>query len=126
MKSTLSLDDRHRHGSGRGHPQNCVSDEVAVEQFLTQLDDDVNRTFLSMMSSTWHTAQELSAATETPLSTTYRKLGTLDGVGLLDQRLRVCPNGNHPEEYRAKPLLLTFTIGEEGGVAIDVTSDLPD
>lgn len=106
-----------------GEVEHRTSTDVSADQVLTQLDDDVNRRFLSLTSGTWHTAQELAKLTDTPLSTTYRKLGTLEEIGLVDQRLRVRPNGKHPEEYRAVPLLVSFTIGEETGLRVDVRHD---
>lgn len=98
------------------------SDVVPAARLLSYLEDDVNRCFLNLASIEWRTAQELTEICGTPLSTTYRKLNELDDAGLLDQRIRVNADGKHPEEYRSKPMLLTFRMGNTSGLEISVST----
>lgn len=45
------------------------------------------------------TAKEIAAATELPLSTTYRKLDFLSSTLLLKEQTQVRPDGNHTRRY---------------------------
>lgn len=91
-------------------------------ELIKYLEDDVCRTLLSAMSLDWHTAQELSSLSQTPLSTTYRKLNALDNAGVLFRRLRINETGKHPEEYRCKPIVLTLRLGTHSGLEVAVSS----
>lgn len=97
-------------------------DVVDASALLNQLDDDVNRCFLNLMSIDWYTAQELTDVCGTPLSTTYRKLNRLDTIGVLEQRIRVSSSGKHPEEFRCKPVVLTLQMGQASGLEMNVAT----
>lgn len=104
----------------RDHSGEDVLDALRSDAVLSQLNDDVNRCFLNLMSRKWRTAQELTDICETPLSTTYRKLNALVDAGFLEQRIRVNDTGKHPEEYKSKPMVLTFRITEPSGIEVSV------
>lgn len=93
---------------------------------LQQLEDEATRTLLSAMSLDWHTAQELSSLSQTPLSTTYRKVNALHDAGVLLRRLRINESGKHPEEYRCKPIVLTLRLGTQAGLEVSVSSAFTD
>ncbi len=99
---------------------------VNSQALLQQLEDDIKRCFLSAMSLDWQTAEDLSRKFDTPLSTTYRKLNALDDAGFLEQRIRLSPNGKHPEEFRCKPMSLAIRVGGPMGLEFSVNAVTPD
>ncbi len=95
---------------------------VDASSILAHLEDDTNRYFLSAMSLEWLTARELTAIADTPLSTTYRKLNAMEEAGLLDRRKRIADNGKHPEEYRCRPIVVSFRLGGPSGLEMSVAT----
>ncbi|WP_251330400.1 winged helix-turn-helix domain-containing protein [Haloplanus pelagicus] len=79
--------------------ESTVRDSEEVQAVLDALHDPDCRAVLDATGEESLSASELSDVCELPLSTTYRKLDTLTGVGLLDERTRLCPDGKHASEY---------------------------
>ena len=76
-----------------------VRADAAVDDLLTALEDAGCRAILDATGDEPLCARELSERCDLPLSTTYRKLNRLTGVGLLAERTRLRPSGRHASEY---------------------------
>jgi len=73
-------------------------DEADLESILDALNDDDCRTIVKVLSEPM-TAEEISDATEIPLSTTYRKLDRLTEAGLLEEGVEIRSDGQHVSRY---------------------------
>jgi len=76
-----------------------VGADGAVDDLLTALEDAGCRAILDATGDEPLCARELSERCDLPLSTTYRKLNRLTGVGLLSERTRLRSSGRHASEY---------------------------
>ncbi len=70
-----------------------------IRSILGALEDDFCRDILEVMSAEYQTAQQFSDACDMPISTTYRKLNTLEDVGLVDTSIRLRKSGHHTKEF---------------------------
>lgn len=77
---------------------NGSDDDVAPRTVLDALGDSACRAILREVNDPM-TAKEISAATDLPLSSTYRKLDFLSDTLLLQERTEVRPDGNHTRRY---------------------------
>lgn len=57
-----------------------------------------------------------------PLSTTSHKLKTLDGAGLVTERIRILRSGRHTSEYSRSFDDVRIWLSSSTGVAIELTS----
>lgn len=85
-------------------------DSVAV---LSALNDSVCRRLLAVCGERPRTAQECAAACDVPLSTVYRKLGTLTDAALLTEDVRVDAEHNFPHEFTTR--FETLSVSLDGG-----------
>jgi DNA-binding IclR family transcriptional regulator len=72
--------------------------EPDLQAVLDALDDPNCRTIVQEIDGAM-TANEVSDATEIPLSTTYRKLDLLTEASILDERTEIRPDGHHTTKY---------------------------
>lgn len=82
-------------------PADRSAEESRDEDLPTVLDalgDSACRAILREVNEPM-TAKEISAVTDLPLSTTYRKLDFLSDTFLLKERTEVRPDGNHRSLY---------------------------
>lgn len=96
-------------------------DPVAV---LDALNDGVCRRILVTCDERARTAQECAAACDVPLSTVYRKLGTLTDAALLAERVRIDAERNFPSEFRTQ--FDTLSVSLTGGDAVEIRQAVTD
>jgi len=72
--------------------------EPDLQSVLDALDDPNCRTIVQEMDGPM-TANEVSDATDIPLSTTYRKLDLLTEASILDERTEIRSDGHHTTKY---------------------------
>lgn len=82
-----------------GDSETTISETSQVEALLGALEDEDCRAILEATTDDSLTASELSEACDLPLSTAYRKLELLTETGLLEEQLRLSPDGKHTSEY---------------------------
>lgn len=69
-----------------------------LQDVLDALEDEDCRTIVERLAEPM-TANELSEATDIPLSTMYRKLELLTDASLLEERIDIRPDGRHTTRY---------------------------
>ena len=79
------------------------------------LGDEDCRTILRATGGDAMSANELSAACDLPLSTTYRKLERLTDAGLLAEGIRLRRSGKHTSEYVRCVDDVRVSIDADGG-----------
>jgi len=67
------------------------------------------------------TANEISEACDMPLSTTYRKVNTLQEASLVDEEVEVRNDGKHTSRYVLDFDRLSVTLNGDHGLGVDVT-----
>lgn len=77
-----------------------VTDAERRQTLLSLVQDENCRAILDATAAAPASAQELAVECDIALSTTYRNLDQLTDAGLLEERTRVCPDGNHSTEFR--------------------------
>jgi DNA-binding transcriptional ArsR family regulator len=93
---------------------------------LTALEDPDCRALLEATTDEALTASELIERCGVPRSTTYRKLERLTEAGLLEERVRISPDGKHASEYRRAVEDITITLGDSEEMLIGLSSGSPD
>jgi DNA-binding transcriptional ArsR family regulator len=73
-------------------------DETDLDAVLDALNDDDCREIVRRLSEPM-TAEEISEATDIPLSTTYRKLDRLTEAELLEEGVEIRSDGQHVSRY---------------------------
>lgn len=86
---------------GKETDGSAIGDDLSVTAVLELLANDHCRAILTATSGTALTAPELTSRFSIPLSTTYRLVNELEEAGLLEERLRLRPDGHHVSEYEA-------------------------
>jgi len=92
---------------------------------LEALDDETCRDILNTLRGRRLTAQEISATTDIPQSTTYRKLEILADAGLVDPSVRVAPAENNPTEYTTAADGATIRLAPDGEFEVDLVDADP-
>lgn len=95
---------------------------LEADTALEALDDPDCRALLEAATGRARTAGELIEVSGVPRSTTYRKLDQLVEAGLLEERVRVSPEGSHASEYRRTVDDVVVSITETGGVTVGTAS----
>lgn len=72
--------------------------EPDLQAVLDALDDESCRSIIQEVQGAM-TANEVSEATEIPLSTTYRKLELLTEASILEERTEIRSDGHHTTKY---------------------------
>ena len=98
------------------------SDTIDCETVLTVLDDPDCRALLEATTDDALTAGELIERCDVPRSTTYRKLEQLTEAGLLEERVRLNPNGKHASEYQRTFDDITISLGESDEMSVGLSS----
>lgn len=111
--------------STRLRPRDPVAGRAAEEPTridgdaaLEVLDDPDCRELLEATADEALTAGELVEACDVPRSTTYRKVERLVEAGLLEERVRISPDGKHASEYRLAVEDVVVSLSESGGVEV--------
>lgn len=92
-------------------------DSIAV---LDALHDAVGRRILTACDGTPRTAQECADVCDVPLSTVYRKLGTLTDAGLLTEQVRIDAEHNFPREFETCFETLSVSVAGGDDVTVEV------
>jgi DNA-binding transcriptional ArsR family regulator len=92
------------------------------ETVLAALEDPDCRALLEATTDEALTAGELIDRCGVPRSTTYRKLEQLTEAGLLEERVRLSPDGKHASEYRRTFDDITISLGESEEMPIGLSS----
>lgn len=102
-------------------------DEPELETLLSALHDESCRTIIRTLDEPM-TAEEISAATDIPLSTTYRKLDMLTEASLLEEGVQVRKDGQHVSRYILvfDEANITLTDDREFDVELSRESQSPD
>lgn len=102
-----------------------TDDEVAPRTVLDALGDSACRAILREINEPM-TAKEISAATDLPLSTTYRKLDFLSDTLLLRERTEVRPDGNHTQRYMPDFEAVRIVVDERRNIDVAIApSNVP-
>lgn len=111
--------------SARLHPRDPVRGRAAEESTridtdaaLEALDDPDCRELLEATADEALTAGELVEACDVPRSTTYRKVEQLVEAGLLEEAVRISPDGKHASEYRRAVEDVVVSISASGEVEV--------
>ena len=86
---------------------------------LSALSDDDSRRILAACDEQAMTAQECADACDVPLSTVYRKLGTLSDASLLEESRRIQAANHHPREYSTSFDTLSLSLAAGSDVAVE-------
>ncbi|MEF8775152.1 MAG: winged helix-turn-helix domain-containing protein [Haloarculaceae archaeon] len=106
-------------------PYTSVREDEPVDAsaLLEALDDETCREILNVLRDRRLTAQEISASSDIPQSTTYRKLDLLAAAGLVDSSVRIAPAENNPTEYTTAADGATIRLDQDGGFEIDLVEE---
>ncbi|MFB6353559.1 MAG: helix-turn-helix domain-containing protein [Halobacteriales archaeon] len=110
--------DLHEADSS-GKPASGPDEEVAPKTVLDALGDSACRAILREINDPM-TAKEISAATDLPLSTTYRKLDFLSDTLLLRERTEVRPDGNHTQRYMPDFEAVRIVVDERRNIDVAI------
>ncbi|MDZ7731401.1 MAG: helix-turn-helix domain-containing protein [Natrialbaceae archaeon] len=75
---------------------------VEPEEVFDLLADEYSRAILAHAYRDPMSAQEIAEVCDAHHSTIYRRIETLEGLGLLTDSIRVDPDGHHSTEYRTR------------------------
>ena len=93
-----------------------------LETVLDALHDDDCRTIITTLTEPM-TADEITAATDVPQSTTYRKLDSLTEAGLIAEGVEMRSNGKHASQYMVAFDSVSIELSDEMDLEVDVTED---
>lgn len=94
-------------------------DEVAAETVLAVLDSDTAQHLIAHLDSP-RTARELARRSDVSRSSVYRTVDRLVDAGLVRTRTDVRLDGHHPTRYELVVETVTITVGDEGGLDLDL------
>lgn len=97
-----------------------ITDDATVQEILGALEDEYCRAILEVMSTSFRTAQRISDLCEMPISTTYRKLNTLESVGLVETSIRLRRSGHHTKEFSRAFDAVMVSLEEQERTAITI------
>jgi DNA-binding transcriptional ArsR family regulator len=95
-------------------------DQPALQEVLDALDDPACRTIVSVLEEPM-TASEIAAASDIPLSTTYRKIERLTEAALLTEGTEIRPDGQHASTYAVDFEEVVITVTEDREFDAEVT-----
>jgi len=95
-------------------------DDPAVQDVLDALDDPECRTIVGVLEEPM-TANEISEASDIPLSTTYRKLELLTESTLLTEGVEIRPDGQHASTYEVAFEEVTVDLNDDREVEVSIT-----
>lgn len=97
-------------------------DDPDVEAVLSALDDPDCREIIRVLSEPM-TAEEISATTDIPKSTTYRKLELLTDASLLAEGVEIRTDGQHASRYVVTFDEITIGLTEDHTIDIDISRE---
>jgi DNA-binding transcriptional ArsR family regulator len=97
-------------------------DDPDVELILKALDDPACRAIIQTLSEPM-TAEEIAEATDTPMSTTYRKLELLTEASLLEEGVEVRPGGQHASRYAVAFDEVAIGLSEDREFEVEVSRE---
>ncbi|AWB28108.1 winged helix-turn-helix domain-containing protein [Halococcoides cellulosivorans] len=95
-------------------------DDPAVQDVLDALDDPECRTIVGVLEEPM-TANEISEASDIPLSTTYRKLELLTESTLLTEGVEIRPDGQHASTYEVAFEEVTVDLNDDREVEVAIS-----
>lgn len=95
------------------------SGDGAREDVLRALTDADSQAILESTATEPASVPELVERCDIPISTAYRKVTALVEAGLLEERIRVRPEGGNLSEYCLRAGKITVTVDGTGEVSID-------
>lgn len=98
-----------------------LTDDETIQEVLTALEDHNCRRILEATAEETLTASEISDRCDMPLSTTYRKLNTLEDLSLLSSSIRLRTSGRHTQQYARAFDDVTVVIDDENGVILSLS-----
>mgnify|MGYP000084751542 CR=1 FL=1 len=101
-------------GAGDSQPE--------LESILDALNDDDCRRIVEALSEPM-TAEEISEATDIPLSTTYRKLDRLTDASLLEEGVEVRKDGQHVSRYILVFDEVNISLSDERELEVELSRD---
>jgi DNA-binding transcriptional ArsR family regulator len=96
--------------------------EPDPEAVFDALEDEDCRAIIRVLSEPM-TAEEISAATDIPKSTTYRKLETLTNAGLLAEGVEIRSDGQHASRYGVAFDAVTVSLTSDREFDIEVSRE---
>lgn len=93
-----------------------------LESILAALNDDDCRRIVEALSEPM-TAEEISEATDIPLSTTYRKLDRLTDASLLEEGVEVRKDGQHVSRYILVFDEVNISLSDERELEVELSRD---
>ena len=93
-----------------------------VQSVLKALDDPDCRKIIRVLSEPM-TAEEISTATDIPMSTTYRKLELLTDASLLEEGVALRKDGQHASQYIVAFDEVSISLTEERELEVVVSRE---
>ncbi|MEF8813677.1 MAG: helix-turn-helix domain-containing protein [Halovenus sp.] len=91
-----------------------------LQSVLDALEDPDCREIVRALSEPM-TAEEISEATDVPLSTTYRKLELLTEAGFVEEDIEIRTDGQHASRFTVAFEELTISLSEDREFTLDIT-----
>lgn len=88
---------------------------------LEVIEDPSCRQILEATTDAALSTREVSDVCDLPLSSAYRKLDELMGVGLVEERTRIHRRGKHASEYTRSVDTVCISIGDGSGISCTVS-----
>lgn len=92
--------------------------EIDPREVLDILDAQRYRALLGTLGEGSFTASELAERLDIPRSTLYRYLNRLVGVGLVEESLRLNPNGHPRNEYARRVTDVVVSLSDDDGLSV--------
>jgi DNA-binding transcriptional ArsR family regulator len=96
--------------------------EPPVQSVLKALSDPDCREILRALSEPM-TAEEIAETTDTPMSTTYRKLELLTDASLLEEGVEVRPDGQHASRYVVAFDEVAVSLSDDREFEVDISRE---
>lgn len=107
------------HQAGMAERTANGSDDDSSRTVLDALGDSACRAILREVNDPM-TAKEISASTDLPLSTTYRKLDFLSDTLLLKERSQIRADGNHTRRYVPNFGAVRIVVDERRNIDVSI------
>ncbi|MDG5777902.1 helix-turn-helix domain-containing protein [Haloarculaceae archaeon H-GB11] len=88
-------------------------EQFDAEKVFTVLGNEQCRTVLKVLQDNPRTAAELATEADVPLSTLYRHLNRMLDAALIEESVRLSPNGKHPSEYSSRISDVCLAVGDD-------------
>lgn len=92
--------------------------ETDPQEVLDILDSRRCRALLGALGEGSFTASELAERLDIPRSTLYRYLNRLVGADLVEESLRLNPNGHHRNEYARRVTDIVVSLSDDDGLSV--------